>query len=251
MKLTSTIIISSLLMLTACGVKGDLQPKGKPEPQPATNLNVRQQGDSVLLNWDKPTRNQDGSELTDLAGFRIGLYSYAPENYCPECKDQNILATVDVETPHPARVFGRTYYFRSTAIRTGRGFRYQIVPYTESGKNAPPAGVRLTVNPAPAAPVKIRAEALDRGVKLYWTLPGETQTVGEVLGVNIYRGDSGEGLAPEPINLQPVKGNNYDDFGLANDTTYQYGIRSVVKANETFIESALSEIHSATPQPGL
>ena len=241
----------SLLMLTACGVKGDLQPKGKPEPLAVTNLNVRQQGDTVLLKWDKPTRNQDGSELTDLAGFRIGLYAYNPEAYCQECRDQRVLTTIAVDNPYPARVFGRTIYWRSADVSTERGFRYRGVPFTERGKNAPPTDVRLTVKPAPGTPATIKAEPLDRGIKLFWTLAEETQQAGEFLGVNIYRGDTGEGLAPEPINHKPVKGNNFDDFGLANGTAYQYGIRAVVKAGETVIESALSEVITATPQPGL
>ena len=240
-----------LTLPAACGVKGDLQPKGKPDPQPATNLEIRQQADTVLLNWDIPTKNQDDTELTDLAGFRIGVYSYQPESFCAECRDQEVLATIEVDNPYPARVFGRTYYLRSAAISTERGFRYRVVPFTESGKLAPPADIRLTIWQAPAAPVNVKVEQLDRGAKLFWALSGDIQQSGELVGVNIYRGLAKEALDPEPINPAPVKGNNYDDFSLTNGITYQYGIRSVVSIDGSIVESALSTIVTATPQAGL
>jgi len=245
------LIALGLLMLTACGVKGDLQPKGKPEPQPAARLAVRQQANSVLLNWDMPTRNQDGTDLTDLAGFRIGVYSYEPESFCAECRDQEILETIEIDNPYPARVIGRTFYLRSVAISPERGFRYRIIPFTESGKQAPPADIRLLIRPAPAAPASVKIEQLDRGAKLFWTLPGDIQQVGELLGVNIYRGLDKEALAPEPINQAPVKGNNYDDFSLTNGITYQFGIRTVINIDGAIVESALSEIVKATPKSGL
>ena len=250
MRIACAFVLFCLLFLTACGVKGNLQPKGTPEPMPVINLNVRQQGDSVLLNWVGPTSNQDGSPLTDLDGFLIGLYSYAPGNFCPECRDQEILATIDADNPYPARVFNRTYYLRSTDITVDAGFRYRVIPYTESGKNGPASDVRLTVKKAPDAPVDVRSEQLDRAVKLFWTLSGGIQDAGELLGVNIYRG-SGEGLEPEPINPTPVKGNNFDDFGLNNGTSYRYGLRTVVESDGTVVESVLSELAIATPQAGL
>lgn len=245
------LLALGLLSLPACGVKGDLQPKGKPDPQPASGLEVRQQANTVLLSWDMPTRNQDGSELTDLAGFRIGLYSYEPEDFCQECRDQEVLETIEIDNPHPARVFGRTFYLRSSDISPERGFRYRVVPFTESGKQAPPADIRLTIRTAPEAPINVKVEQLDRGAKLFWALTGDIQQAGELLGVNIYRGLANEALAPEPINQTPVKGNNYDDFSLTNDITYQYGVRTVVRNAGSVIESALSTIVKATPKAGL
>jgi len=251
MRLLLALIALGLLPLTACGVKGDLQPKGKPDPLPVTNLEVRQQAGTVLLNWDMPNRNQDGTDLTDLAGFRVGVYTYAPDSFCQECRDQEVLETIEVANPYPARILGRTVYLRSADISPERGFRYRVIPMTTAGKLAPPKDIRLTVKPAPAAPASVKIEQLDRGAKLFWTLPGDIQQVGELLGVNIYRGLDKEALAPEPINQAPVKGNNYDDFSLTNGITYQFGIRTVINIDGAVVESALSEIVKATPKPGL
>jgi hypothetical protein len=72
-----------------------------------------------------------------------------------------------------------------------------------------------------------------------------------LLGVNIYRKGPDGGFSPEPINRKPVTGNNFDDFALENDKTYQYGLRTVVKIEKATVESALSEIVTATPHSGL
>lgn len=251
MKRLSIVILVSLLLISACGVKGPLQPKGKAEPKPVSVLKIRQQGETVLLNWDIPGQNQDGTALSDLDGFSISLYSYQPESYCPECKDQENIATIKMNNPAPATIDNGTVYFRTSAISQNRGYRYRIRPFTASGKNGPPADIRQIIKTPPAPPIKIMAEQLDRGVKMFWTLPEDIQDMGELLGVNIYRGDSLSGLHPEPINHAPLKGNNFDDFGLKNGTTYTYALRTLVKSENTSLESALSIIIKATPQAGL
>ncbi len=251
MKRLSVVILISLLSLSACGVKGPLQPKGKPEPKPVSALKMRQQGETVLLNWDIPSQNQDGTTLSDLDGFRVTLYSYQPENYCPECKDQENLATIRINNPAPATIDEGTVYFRTSAISQNRGYRYRIQPFTKSGKNGPSTDVRQTIKAPPAPPINIKPEQLDRGVKLFWNLPEDIQEAGELLGVNIYRGETASGLHPEPINQQPLKGNNFDDFSLKNGITYQYGLRTVIKSENTVVESTLSPIIEATPQAGL
>jgi hypothetical protein len=251
MKRLSFIILISLLSLSACGVKGPLQPKGKPEPKPVSALKMRQQGETVLLNWAIPSQNQDGTALSDLVGFRVNLYSYQPERYCPECKDQENIATIRIDNPAPAAIVDNAVYFRTTAITQNRGYRYRIQPFTKSGKNGPMTDIRQTIKAPPASPIKIKAEQLDRGVKLFWNLPENIQEAGELLGVNIYRGETASGLHPEPVNQKPLNGNNFDDFSLKNGITYQYGLRSVIKSGNVVVESAMSTIIKASPQAGL
>lgn len=245
------LLLCCLLGATGCGVKGSLQPKGKPEPGPAQELTLRQQGDSLLLRWDLPTRNQDGTPLGDLAGFRVNLYSYEPGQYCPECRDQRTIAFIAIDNPAPAEIVDGTVYFRTTDFRFGQGVRYRIIPVSRSGRTGPAVEQIRVVRMPPPAPVSIETEQLDRGIKLFWRLHESTLDSGELLGVNIYRGEAERALSRTPLNQQPLKGNNYDDFGLTNGTTYRYGLRTVVRVADTVIESALSEIVTATPQAGL
>lgn len=245
------ILCTALLLLTACGIKGGLQPKGKAEPQAPAGLVIKQQGNEILLNWRIPTSNQDDSDLTDLAGFRIDLYSYQPDQYCRECRDQETLTSISIKNPAPALVQGDSLFYRDSGLDYATGYRYRIYPFTTSGRTGPPAEAHLLILPAPAAPSKIRAEELDRGVRLFWSLPESIQEQGELLGVNIYSGETGVAFNPVPLNLEPLKGNNFDNFGLNNGTTYQFGLRTVIRIEQQLIESVLSEIISATPEAGL
>lgn len=239
-----------LICLAGCGVKGDLSPKGRSEPQPPTGLTLRQQGNSILLQWQAPSQNQDGSPLTDLQGYRIGFYSYQPESYCAECIDQSTIATIMSEQPFPAFIDSQTFYYRDPDLEAGRGYRYRVQPFTRGGHDGPDAVINHIMQPAPPAPVDLKVEALDRGSRIFWSLRPEVQDVGEFLGVNIYRGESGA-LAPEPINRQPVRGNNFEDFGLINGSDYIYALRTVIETDDdSIIESRISETIATTPKSG-
>ena len=246
-----TILCALLLFSNACGVKGALQPKGKPEPLPPSELTLRQQGDEILLSWNVPTSNQDGTPLTDLAGFRIDLYTYQPDQYCQECRDHETIASISLDSPAPAIVLDNTVSFRDSGLAFGRGYRYRVHPFTESGRSGAAAEAKRVMQAPPAAPTAIRVEELDRGVSLFWNLSEGIQEKGELLGVNIYRGETGSAFSSSPVNPEPIKGNNFDSFGLTNETTYQYGLRTVIRTGELMIESELSKIIEATPRAGL
>jgi hypothetical protein len=66
---------------------------------------------STTLNWTAPTLNEDGSTLTDLAGYKI-YYGRSPGSYTNEITIDNPSVTtylVDNLTPD-------TYYFVATAV---------------------------------------------------------------------------------------------------------------------------------------
>jgi hypothetical protein len=48
-------------------------PSGDPSGDPTTDT-------SVILSWDEPTTNSDGSQLTDLAGYKV-YYGTSSHNY--------------------------------------------------------------------------------------------------------------------------------------------------------------------------
>ena len=66
---------------------------------------------STTLSWTAPTQNEDGSTLTDLAGYKI-FYGTSPGNYSEEIRIDNPSVTVyvvDNLTPD-------TYYFAAKAF---------------------------------------------------------------------------------------------------------------------------------------
>ncbi|NIQ95876.1 MAG: hypothetical protein GWN87_17975, partial [Desulfuromonadales bacterium] len=115
------LCVTLLLFVAGCGVKGALQQKGTSEPSAPSALELRQQGDMIRLRWDVPTTNQDGSRLTDLAGFRVDRYTYPAGQYCPECKDRETVATITADRPSPATLNDGFFYLRLPHPGADRG----------------------------------------------------------------------------------------------------------------------------------
>ena len=65
---------------------------------------------SVVLSWDAPTQNTDGSQLTDLAAFNI-YYGGIPGNYPNQIRIENPTVTTYVVD----NLVPDTYYFVATA----------------------------------------------------------------------------------------------------------------------------------------
>jgi hypothetical protein len=82
---------------------------------PAFNISVTQTGiGSVTLAWSPPLQNDDGSALTDLAGYRI-YYGTQSGNYSEVIEIDNPgISTYVVQNLPPA-----TYFFSSTAFNQG------------------------------------------------------------------------------------------------------------------------------------
>ena len=79
------ILCMGLFALASCGKKGPVRPLLKPLPQAPAAVTVRQQGETTLLSWTLPTRNQDASSLTDLQGFAVYRMEYDPVEGWPGC----------------------------------------------------------------------------------------------------------------------------------------------------------------------
>jgi len=76
----------------------------EPDPDPATD-------NSVTLSWDSPTSNSDGSDLNDLAGYKI-YYGTSPNTYTQSINVGNITSAV-ISSLSPG-----TWCFATTAYDT-------------------------------------------------------------------------------------------------------------------------------------
>lgn len=63
---------------------------------------------SATLSWDAPATNADGTELTDLAGYKV-YYGTSPGNYATVIDVEDV-TTYTINDLSPA-----TYYFTVTA----------------------------------------------------------------------------------------------------------------------------------------
>lgn len=126
--LTLCLVIGSTL--SACGADGiatttvgtnpgGQQPTPAPTPAPGTG--------AATLYWTTPTQNQDGTPLTDLAGFKI-YYSQQANIWTNVVQVTNPLATSGVVTGLNT---GRTYFTVTGYDQDGNESGYSNVRYKD------------------------------------------------------------------------------------------------------------------------
>jgi len=240
-----------LLLLAACGKKGPVRPLLQALPAAPQNLIVQQQGKRFLLSFGLPTRNQDGSPLTDLQGFQIYKMKYDPAQDCPECRDTSVLLqSIDLDYLRGVRRSGDRFELWDSGLEAGFGYQYRVVPVNRKGAAGLPAVVKRQYFPPPSAPMALQATAHDQMARLQWQPLPAGGPAGELEGYNVYRRRPGSPFPSLPVNHTPVKKSPYEDFGLENGTTYEYALRSVLKVSGVEVEGPLSNTVAATPEAG-
>jgi len=243
-------LLCLVLLLAGCGIKGALQPKNVPLPAAVGALRLLQQGEELVLSWQAPGSNQDGSALDNLAAFEIFRLSYLPEDYCDECRDpQYPLARIGLDDPDALRGVDGSFRWRDRYVAIGSGYRYTVVALTGQDNPGATSRIRRVVVAPPPAPLAFSAIPLDRGARLSWARPTELDPAAEWLGVQVYRGSADGPLQPLPGEARADA--RYDDFGLQNGQSYRYGLRSVVRIDGQIVESGLSEVLTVLPEAGL
>jgi hypothetical protein len=237
-------------LLVACGLKGPLKPLREPLPTAPAGFSLQQKGARILLSWGIPHQNQDGSPLTDLAGFRVYKMHYNPAEDCPECRDTSVLLReVDPDYLRGAIQLGNRLFLWDADLTEGLGYRYRVVPYTRSGFDGASAVAMRIFLPPPTAPTGVSAQPLDHQVRLTWTPPLELSPE-TLVGYNVYRRSADGSFSPEPLNPALLKKARFEDFTVRNGVAYHYAVRSVAREQKETVESALSAEVAATPRRG-
>lgn len=123
---------------TACGRKTKVLPPDLVVPRVVEGLTATNELGGIALEWERPTEYADGSDMLDLAGFRV-------ERRRPCCGFQ-VIAQVAVEDRYR---FRRAKQFRhlDEAVSTGEIYLYRVIAYTLDGYES-----------APHEPVQIQRE---------------------------------------------------------------------------------------------
>lgn len=245
------ILLLILLALAACGKKGPVRPKLLSLPAAPATLSVEQRGERLLLSWGIPETNQDGTPLTDLAGFRIERLRYDLDEACPDCRDDfRPVAEIDLDYLRQARRLGERLFWWDVEPLPGSGYTYRVLPVTARGRTGAPAMGRRLFLPVPPPPEQLAAEPHDRMVRLRWQPPtGETAS-GPVTGWHLYRWRATEPPALLPVARLPGEQTDYDDIGLENGQGYIYTVTTVVTAGDYPAESVPAAPVEATPAAG-
>jgi hypothetical protein len=248
-RLASLTIFLLLLILTGCGVKSPPVQIGKPLPAAPTDLSLQQKGNDLQLAWTNPTVNQDGTPLDGLHYFVISRLSYRPGDYCDECRDSGTeQRKIYLDLPAPAIRIGNRFYLSDLDLPYNVGYRYRVIPVNANAETGAEARAHRTMMQAPPAPTAFQIKTLDRSLRLSWKTEPVAAELGKLLGTNLYKTVGDKPFESQPLNSQPITDGQYHDFGLDNNQTYRYGLRSVIEIDGQQIESAMTETIEAVPK---
>jgi predicted small lipoprotein YifL len=242
-----TLTLALLFLLVGCGTKGPVRPLAQPFPAAPAEMTLHQQGDGLLLNWSLPHSNQDGSELTDLAGFRVYRQSFDPTEDCPDCRDNAPLwKLVELDyLGHTQRRNGRLFLL-DNGLEPGLGYSYKVVPFNRWGQDGKSIERRQTLAVPPPAPAAPKAERQNSGLLLSWQA-AELPEGMELLGYQVYRRRPGRAFGAAPRNAELLSQPRFADSGFETDRCYVYAIRTVARQTDQVLESTLSETLVITP----
>lgn len=239
-----------MLIITACGNKGPVRPLEVQLPGSVTALELRQQGEALLLGWQLPTHNLDGSPLAQPPAVDIYRMTFDPQDDCPECFDRStLLVSINPQLPKPAQQVGPRFLLHDRQVKVGKGYQYKLVTRNEDDEIGKPVIVRLACSQALPAPQNFQATPHDRSVQLQWQ--ALTPAVGvSLIGYQLYRRVAVDDN-PYPLNPQPLQQASFEDFSLDNGTSYQYRVRALVKRDGKQMEGLATPELSVIPKAGI
>lgn len=241
------LTIPFLLVATGCGLKTAPVAPESVAPEPVKDLRAISRDGKFLVVFKKPSKNADGSKLTDLAGFKVLRRVVEDANGCKTCPEKfPVVHDVDIDRPVGVTIEGERFIYTDGSVSPGVKYEYKVVAYNRDGYEGPEARrINFSWVQPPDRPVNLRGKAGDKTVDLEWNTPGsETR---EVKGFNIYRQEGGR-YPTDPINQSLIKENKFTDFGLTNKQLYHYTVRAVIGANESLIEGPSSDEIAVTPE---
>lgn len=232
----------------ACGRRGTPLPPITVVPEAIREIRAVVRHEGIFILWSPPEKNNDGSKLENLMGFKVLRSEIPPERTCNSCVEIfepvfDVLYTIPLESEGEMdhgimRIFDNN-------LKLNYHYKYKVLSYTTTGYLSPDSEiVEVIWNIAPSSPVNFSGESSDKFVQLKWNAPltlVDGQPILGLAGYNIYRSKRSKSYSIFPLNKELVTDNYYIDTGLENNVKYFYIIRSVRKVNGTLIESPVSE----------
>jgi len=244
-----------IVLVAACGKRGDPHPPVPVIPKATTDLTVFQRGTKVLLTWSYPSLTTAGQNLNEIK--RVTVYRTVDELPADVAKAPPVPTPAQFKrlmqkvesmegTALPKATTGARLSFEDNPqfhTSDGRPVRLNYAVVTESPSARSDVSNIVTIAPldVPKPPSAVTATAKPEGVVLTWTAPENAR----VIGYDIYRfakGSSADELAA-PINSAPVTTTTYTDnppYGA-----YDYYVTALMLATPR-IESDASAVATAT-----
>ena len=242
---TLLILCVVSVFAVSCGVKdGPYLPK-QILSNPAKNFRVFVRSKGVLLRWNAPRENTDGSPLLSLGGFRVFRSDAAFEKICFSCpRDFSQIFDYNYMGPKNKAPEGTTFFYLDTALEFKNLYTYKLQTYTENGDaGLSTRDVDVYWDAPSLKPDKVIAEKNGRLTTVRWDAPltNEDGTPAEeIYGYNLYRSEKRGDESLFPLNNEVFKETVGEDIPPENEKVYYYSVRAVRKVKNSMVESASS-----------
>ena len=207
-----------------------IEPAGKVAAEPS-ELAADVTQDAIVLTWNTPSENADGSTPVNLVGFNV----YRSPSKDQAAKLLNAAPVSDPKYTDKSFEFGKTYFYFVRAVSSGTG-----AVNTESAEsNIVEIAPQDTF--APTAPSSITIGASPGTISIFFPPNPEP----DVVGYNIYR--STDSAKPKPdwdlLTPTPTDATTFQDTKVEAGNTYHYYVIAIDKAGN---KSEASEVVSET-----
>jgi fibronectin type 3 domain-containing protein len=258
-RLVAALLVGALAASGGCGKKG---PPVAPEtrvPQAPDGVAAVVGPDGIEVAWTNPNRRADRSRLRDLDSVRVYRTTddgagepRAAIRSGERIAGYDLLATIKLSRPDPARVDGRAVRILDRRdLADGRRYTYVVTASDSTGRTSPPSRRESVVYIGPPEPpTGLTGDAGEREARLAWAPPAALQGGGSLTGTITYevlRAASPD-VAPAAITRTPVPDTRFTDTGLENERTYHYAVRAVRTHAGGIARSDLSARIAVTPR---
>lgn len=235
-----TLIVIVTVVVTGCGFKTNPRPASATVPGEVGLVSAHAYPERVVLTWDIPTVNVDGSPIKDLSGFKVYRSSQKVGEECDNCEyTENVYGNIDIQHPVNAAISRGEVVFTDKGVKPGTIYHYSVTSYNLRGReSARGQAVAVVFDEPPAAPTGVRSSSDARGIVLRWDQPPERS---DVRGFRIYRGDTARLDDMKPVGHTQRSETYFVDRDLEKGKTYFYAVRSVKLNRGISLESPPSE----------
>jgi hypothetical protein len=233
------LIVSSLL--TGCGYKTSPRPATATIPGEVGLVEALGYPDKVILKWQVPLSNTDGSLLTDISGFKLYRTAQKIGEECENCEEKkSVYANVDFQNPTNAVIEKGEVVYTDKAVVPGNVYSYSVSAYNLKGREGRPSQVvNVVFDKTPPAPEGLRADVEPGGITLEWTMPPHAAGI---KNYRIYRGTT-----DKPNEMKVIGGTKWDETSFVDkevekEKTYYYIVRSLKINRGVSLESEPSPL---------
>jgi hypothetical protein len=213
--ITLILSIGILCLAISCGKKGNPSPKQLPVPGGIGELSGEVKDGVLFLSFAIPTKNMDGTDVVDLAGFKV-------MKSCVSCGGTfETLKEIRLDEEKGFTIVRNKVYIYDDQLANGYQYMYKVYPFTSKGEMGDSSKVySIKWQEPPAKPTgTVTVMVNDGRIEFSWLPePG--------FSYNVYRHDNG--IYPLfPANKDLLANPFFVDTGLKNGQKYIYEIRKV------------------------